>query len=187
MAVTVVRPASYAPLFDAGSLAWDDLLELQVWRIVTSPLIQPRPGFLPSNVQLLLLFVPLAAVVVGPARAVIGFFVSDWLSSLPTLVVLRLLGAAGDDWALGQARAPDAGSSSGAFGLAGIVVVTPRRRPVRVALVLILAAFHCYRLARFHFLFDAQHAAASTAGLLVGVRWRRSSASFDGLPSGLEQ
>ena len=137
--------------------------------MVTGPLVQTKPGFVWSNVLLVLLIVPLAERVVGSRQTLLVFFVGDWLSTLPILVVLRLLGAFGNAGALDHALTRDAGSSSGTWALAGALVAALKRPRLRYGVVGVALIAHLALWMIFRQIFDLQHLAATGVGFALAT------------------
>lgn len=174
MAATTVNPPLQRFLLRHFGLSWPDLVHGQWWRVATSTVIEPRGGVIVSNLVLIGV-VAAAEWRFGSRRTVAGFFLGDWLSTLPILAVLRLLGAAGSTAALAAATTHDAGPSSAAYALSGIVVCSiPDRRLRAVAVSAVLASL-MWPLVRDTRLFEVQHLVALMVGVALGsstlTRW----------------
>jgi phosphatidylglycerol lysyltransferase len=154
-------------------VSYRDLVHLEWWRAVTSPIIEPRAGFVWVNLALIVLALPVAERRLGTSRTVAIFFVGGFVASVPVLLVLRLVGALGSQVALANALAQGAGPSSGCWALAAALAFTigsPRWRRIAAAAVftVLVAAFAVMRD-----LSGAQHLVAASAGALLGWWWSR--------------
>jgi len=135
MSVTARHPEMHRYLERRYGLRWDDLVHGELWRLLTGPLVQTRPGFAWANVALLAVVLPLAEHVLRSARTAGLFFGGDLLSTLPVLVGARLLATAGWPPAIAVIGHRDSGSSAGAWALATALALTvPAGAPRRVAL-----------------------------------------------------
>ncbi len=158
-----VRPGLHAWLIAHWALTWD-LGWREPWRLVLSPLVQPRPGLVGTEWLFALAVVP-ASAWRWPARLLpVGFWGADAAGTWPTLLGVRIA-AEWSDHAARLLEAPDAGSSSGLFGLA--LMAAWRLPPVPSAgAVAGIVVFVAGRLAVFHRLFDLEHALAVSAVML---------------------
>lgn len=93
MLASVWRPAFHARLLDDLGLRYDDLLNGELWRLLTAPLLQSRPGVLWGNVALLAVVVPAAELRLGWRRTLAACFAADMTSTLAVLAVLRVAAA----------------------------------------------------------------------------------------------
>jgi hypothetical protein len=159
--------ASYLFLQQHFALAWPDLARLEVHRIMVSPLIQTSAGFSPTVTGLVIVAIPLAELRGGAIGLGLAFFGSDWLSTIPILLLLKLAGDFGNDSAAALAARPDSGSSSGGFGCLAFACVTLPLR-WRVAGLGGFAVYFAVRLTGWHELSDFQHLAATLLGLGSG-------------------
>ncbi|MEO5723698.1 MAG: phosphatidylglycerol lysyltransferase domain-containing protein [Ilumatobacteraceae bacterium] len=176
MGITAQDPDAHPGILKALGLAWRDLLHLQLWRLPTAELVETRPGLLLSNVALFFLVLPIAEWRLGTRRTVVTFFVCDWISTLITLVSLRVA-APFDHHAAALLRMRDGGPSAGAWALAAtIAIMLPWRRP-RLVLTAMVFGFLGVAVVFHHRLFDLQHLLAALAAvaiaLLPGVIKRR--------------
>jgi lysylphosphatidylglycerol synthetase-like protein (DUF2156 family) len=115
---------------------WHDLVHLQFWRLVTSPFVQDRPGFVWGNLLLLVPALFLAEHRLRSKSTALIFGLGDGLSTFAVLVIGRLAGALGSQVALRAALQRDGGSSSAGWALiAGCVASLPagRTRTVTMA------------------------------------------------------
>jgi lysylphosphatidylglycerol synthetase-like protein (DUF2156 family) len=170
MAVTSIDPALERFLLRTFGASWPSVAHLEWWRLATATIIEPRAGFVWSNL-LLVGLVPLAEWRLRSRRAVAGFFLGDWLSTVPILAALRILGALGSGPALAAALSHDAGPSSGAYALLATLAVTVRaRRPRALALAVVFGSVGV-PLVVYTRLFDLQHLVAAGVGTALGSTW----------------
>lgn len=149
-------------------LAWPDLAHGQLWRLLTVPLIQSKPGFVWSMIVLLAVVLPLAEWRLGSRATSWVFLLGDWVSTIPVLLALKAAAAAGITTAATAISQRDAGSSSGAYALVTAALWTlPAGRIRRMAVSGLLGCL-IITLIVFHRLFDLQHllAAASTLAIV---------------------
>ena len=115
---------------------WHDLVHLQVWRLVTAPFVQDRPGFVWGSLILIVPILFLAEHRLGSKTTALIFAFGEALSMLATLVVGRLAGALGSQAALHAVLQRDGGSSSAGWALiAGCAVSLPAGRGRMLAVV----------------------------------------------------
>ena len=154
-------------------VSYRDLVHLEWWRPVTSPIIEPRAGFVWVTLALILLALPAAERRLGTWRTAVIFFVGGIVASVPVLLVLRVVGAFGNQRALADALAHTAGPSAGCWALAAALAFTigsPRwRRIAALAVFTVLVA----ALAAMRDLSSAQHLVAASVGALLGWWWSR--------------
>lgn len=149
---------------------WDALAHFEVYRLVTSPLLQTEPGFAPAIIGLTTFAVPLFELRAGTLQTIVTFFIGDWLSTVPILLVLKAAAMLGSAAAETLVRMPDSGSSCGALACLGAFAVSlpPRLRPVAVGA---LAVGLGVRLVFWHRLYDYQHLLAAVVGIAAGLAW----------------
>jgi hypothetical protein len=167
MLVTQVEPEAHQLLVRQLGLRWADLLHLQFWRLATSQLLQTKPGLAWGNIALLLPVLPLAERRLGSRRAVVVFFLGDWLSTVPVLVGLRVLAALGDGTAERTLRLRDGGSSSGAWALATAVAIGLPKGRWHMAAIAFVVGFNAIAAAVQHEVVDVQHALAIVAAVVL--------------------
>ena len=97
-------------------LSYRDLVHLEWWRVVTFPIIEPRAGFVWVNLALIVLAFPAAERRLGTWRTAVTFFVGGFVASVPVLLVLRLVGALGNQRAPCERARPRCGSFGGMLG-----------------------------------------------------------------------
>ena len=162
MVVTRIDPDGHKPLLRAIGLSWHDLIRLEVWRLPTSQLMQTRPGLVWSIVALCFIAAPIAEWRAGTTKAIIMFFLCDWVSTITVLI--------GEQIVHGAAAHPsvrDAGSSSGAWALTMLVLSTIANRRLRTTALGVASAFLVTALVVHHRLFDVQHLVAAAAALTI--------------------
>ncbi|MFC5004638.1 bifunctional lysylphosphatidylglycerol flippase/synthetase MprF [Dactylosporangium cerinum] len=178
MTATALDPDTHGQLIRHFGLAWRDLQNGLVWRLVSSPLIQTEPGWVWSVVWLLLAFLPLAEWRLGSRRTVLIFFAADAVATLSVLLTLRLAAATGSTGAARLITERDAGSSAGSWALAAAVAWSLPGRARLLAVAGVLATLGV-AVVTHRRLFDVEHliAALVTVGAcaLLPV-WRRARA-----------
>lgn len=170
--VGALHPQVHAQLLRHYGLAWQDLTSLQLWRVLTPPLIPPRAGFVWGNLLLVAVVLPLAERRLGLRRTILAFFAGDALSTLPVLVVLRLAAAAGSVRAAGLAHTQDGGLSSGTIGVLALVALSLSGRVRQAALAALFSVLVVLLVAQRQ-LDTAQHVLAALVVLGVTVVGRR--------------
>lgn len=178
------NPAVHGTLHSVFALDYGDVTHLRLQRLVMSPLVQTRPGFVGTVFWFALVLLPWLELTVGSLGTAVTFFLGDWISTLSTLGVLRATAAFGSFSAEHLLHQPDSGSSSGAFACAGALVVLGPRW-LRFVGFLALAAFLAWRLLAFHRLYDVQHLLATLTGSVIAlaiVHWPRLSTVRPHLP-----
>ncbi|MEZ5412416.1 MAG: flippase-like domain-containing protein [Acidimicrobiales bacterium] len=173
MAATAFDPRLHGQLLRQYGISWGDLTRLQLWRLPTSQLLQTRPGWVGTNLLLLVAFLPLAEWRLGSARTAAVLAVADWSSTLSVLAGLRLAAALGDAGAAHLIAARDAGTSSALYAAAAATAASLPRGRARLAAGGGLALWLGTQLVVHHRLFDVQHAAAALAAVAVWLWWRR--------------
>ena len=154
-------------------LSYRDLVHLEWWRVVTSPIIEPRAGFVWVNLALIVLAFPATERRLGTWRTAVTFFVGGFVASVPVLLVLRLVGALGNQRALANALTHAAGPSAGCWALAAALAFTIgslrwRRIAAMAVFTVLVVAFAVMRD-----LSSAQHLVAASVGALLGWWWSR--------------
>ncbi len=163
---TNIDHALHSQLQHHFALDWDAIEDLEFYRIALSPFVQTSPGFSPTVLGLTALAVPVFEAFAGTRRAVTTFFLGDWLSTLPILLILQVAGWLGSATAGRLSSAPDSGSSSGGFAcMTAFCCSLPT--PWRFTGLGALAGFFAVRIAFWHRLFDFQHAAAALIGAIL--------------------
>jgi MFS family permease len=157
-------------------LSWPDLLHVQVWRLATATLVQPVPGLLWSNFLLLAMVLPLAELRIGSLRTIAAFFLGDWASTVPVLLILRIAAGLGNSAALHNLVSRDSGSSSAAFAVAGVLAMAVPHRTWRRVAVVVVFSWNVIPLIVHTRLFDGQHVLATAVGVVLALRWERRPA-----------
>lgn len=164
MVVTAIDTDGHPALLRSIGLSWRDLSRLQVWRLPTSQLIQTSPGLVLSIVALCFIAAPIAEWRAGSVKAVMMFFLCDWISTISVLIGRQIVG----DLPAHHHSIRDAGSSSGAWALAFLALSTIPNRRARSGAIASAFAFLLVTLVVHRRLFDVQHllAAAVALGML---------------------
>jgi phosphatidylglycerol lysyltransferase len=166
-------PAIRVFLVHHFGLSWPDLTHFRWWRLATSPVMPPPDGISWSPFIFAASMVPLAEWRFGSSRTVKAFFLGDWLSTLPTLGVLRIAALAGSHAALALTLQPDTGASSGGYGLAAALAASIPNRRWRFWALGVLFASALLPMVLFTRIFEFQHLIAATVGIVLGTRWAR--------------
>lgn len=145
---------------------WHTLATGHVWRLVTGVLTQDQPG-VRWSILIPFLWVGVAEWSLGWRRTAMAFFLCDWLSTVPVLVVLRVA-ASHSLWAAQQIVRFDCGSSSAIFGTLAAFCASRRGPNAWVAPVLLAQTMVTIWLTN-HRLSDVQHLAAIAVGLMLGL------------------
>jgi phosphatidylglycerol lysyltransferase len=158
------------------ALGWHDLVHVQLWRLVTSPFVQDRPGFAWGNLLVLVPVLFIAERRFGSQWTAALFILGDALSTLGVLVGARLAGTWGNVAALHAALQRDGGSSSAGFALVAACAASIRRRRARVSAVVGLVVVLGIVAATHRAEADVQHFLAAVCGAgLVAVYNRRTA------------
>lgn len=155
-------------------LRWEDLrLPGQWYRIFTSPYVQPAGDLGFSLLVLLALFV-LSEYRFGTKRTIVTFVLTDVLSSLLILIVLRALELRGWAWA-SVIHERDGGASSGSIGVAVALIASTTWRWLRRSMATLLAVALLVSLVWSRELADRQHVIAALVGLGLVAGERRAA------------
>jgi lysylphosphatidylglycerol synthetase-like protein (DUF2156 family) len=166
---TDLDPVFQHVLLERFGLAYRDLARVEWWRVPTSPVIEPRAGFVWTNIVLLALVLPIAERRLRTLRTVAIFFIGDFVASVPTLFVLRLAGVLGNDVARLDAFMRDAGPSAGCWALiAAVAVQIGSRRWRWIASAAVFGGL-AVAVVVFQRLFDVQHLVAAGSGAVCGT------------------
>jgi hypothetical protein len=169
--VTAMRPGVFETIHRHLALDWHSLEHFELYRLVTSSLVQSSAGYTPG-IFLLLLAVPLFETRAGTWAAIILFFVGDMLSTVLVLSVLHTAGQLGNAHAQRLATTPDSGSSSGAFAcLAALLCLLPSRWAVLGWGGLV--GYFLVRFGSWNEVSDYQHALAVLTGVCLVLGWGR--------------
>lgn len=156
---------------------WHTLTTGQIWRLVTDILIEGRAG-LRWSILIPFLWVGVAEWHLGWRTTAIAFFVTDWLSTVPTLIVLRLA-SPHSIWSAQQIARFDSGSSSAIYGTLAAFCASRRGPNTWIAPVLLVQTMVTIWLTN-HRLFDVQHLLSIAVGLLIGIAAGRTPSDVTG-------
>jgi hypothetical protein len=149
---------------------WHTFATGQWWRLITDVLVQGRPG-LRWSILIPFLWVGVAEWHLGWRRTAIAYFVTDWLSTVPTLIALRVA-STHSHWSAQQIAIFDSGSSSAIYGTLAAFCASRRGPNSWIAPVLLVQTMITVWLTN-HRLFDVQHLVSIAVGLVLGVAWFR--------------
>jgi lysylphosphatidylglycerol synthetase-like protein (DUF2156 family) len=166
---TSLDPVFQHVLLQRFGLSYRDLTRLEWWRITTSPIIEPRAGFVWANLLLVVVVLPLAERRLRTMRTVTIFFIGDFVASVPVVFALHLAGALGNDVARVNAIMRDAGPSAGCWALIAALAVTVGARRWRWILSITILLGLAVAVVVFHRLFDLQHLVAASTGAVTGL------------------
>ena len=153
----------------AFGITWHTFATGQLWRLVTDVLVQGRPG-LRWSILLPFVWVGIAEWHLGWRRAAFAFFVTDWVSTVSTLIVLRM--DVHSHWAARQIAIFDSGSSAAIYGTLAAFLASRCGPNSWIAPVLLVQTMVTIWLTN-HRLFDVQHLISITVGLVLGVAFYR--------------
>jgi hypothetical protein len=174
LAVALITDAStraeHQALVAKVGLDLNKVLNLQLWTLPASTVVQSSPGI---GIRLALFtVVGLACIeyVAGSIRAVITFFLSDWISAPLTILVAWPLAHSGFDRAFNVLNRPDTGSSAAAVGaLAASFAFLPDRW--RIAAYGVLFATLIYLLPTPGLSANIAHLLGALVGAGFGLCW----------------
>ena len=145
----------------------------QLWRLVTDVLVQGKPG-LRWSILIPFIWVGIAEWHLGWRRTAIAFFVTDWVSTVSTLIVLRTVPCAQP---LGRPANCNLRHWFVGSDLRHTEDFTLRGPNSWIAPVLLVQTMVTIWLTN-HRLFDVQHLISITVGLVLGVAvYRRDPAA----------
>lgn len=149
---------------------WHTFATGQWWRLISDVLVQGRPG-LRWSILIPFLWVGVAEWHLGWRRTAIAYFVTDWLSTVPTLIALRLA-STHSHWSAQQISIFDSGSSSAIYGTLAAFCASRRGPNSWIAPVLLVQTMITIWLTN-HRLFDVQHLLSIGVGLVLGFAFFR--------------
>lgn len=167
MLATAWAPEVHEDLVEAAGSSWELLVHGQVWRLVTSPIVQASPGLVWFNLLLGTVVFLVVEARWGSRRAGLLFFVGDLVGSVPVLLATRLMAAAGSSSAVAHLTTLDNGTSSGTWALVAAIawMLPPGRRRTSAVAALLLGLSITLWLGQE--LFDVQHLASALGTLLL--------------------
>ncbi|MGC4191048.1 MAG: hypothetical protein QM589_07775 [Thermomicrobiales bacterium] len=149
-------------------LDWDLLTQGQVWRVFTSTFVQTVPGIHFSMVVVLLTSYLLAETFAGSLPTLCVIFLSDWISSLLGMTIVRIIAAMGSSEATGLLHIPDAGSSATGHGAYALAATTLLPRKLAIGLFALLLAVTAVLFFEQHIGASIAHTISSLFGGAVG-------------------
>lgn len=150
----------------AFGITWHTLSTGQLWRLVTDVLVQGHPG-LRWSILIPFLWVGIAEWHLGWRRTAFAFFVTDWVSTVSTLIALRIA-SAHSLWSARQMSIFDSGSSAAIYGTLAAFCASRRGPNSWIASVLLVQSMVTIWITN-HRLFDVQHLISIAVGLVLGV------------------
>jgi hypothetical protein len=158
-------PSANANLVRRFGINWHTFATGQIWRLVTGVLIQGRPG-LRWSILIPFLWVGVAEWHLGWRLTSIAYFVTDWLSTVPTLIVLRIA-STHSQWSAQQIARFDCGSSAAIYGTLATFCASRRGPNAWIGPVLLVQTMVTIWLTNRR-LFDVQHLVSIGVGLVIG-------------------
>ena len=177
MAVTAVDPSLHTRMITGFGISFRSFGNLEWWRLISSPLLQARPGFVWGNLLLVLTVLPASELMFGSRRTTLAFWIGHVLTIGPVILVMRILGGLGFSTAVELAYVRDAGSSAGLWALVGFLVHRlPNVRHRAFVLSLVVLTHFVLWIVRGE-LPDVQHAIATLIGFGLAAWWSRKDAT----------
>jgi len=177
MAATTVDSDLHRQLVGHFAFGWPDLVHLQLWRLLSSTLVQARAGFAVGNLVVLVVALFAAERRFGSRLAAAVFVIGDIVSTLVVVLMARLAGALGSTSALHAALHRDSGSSAAGFALvAALAASLPAGRARNIAMLSVVGLLAAM-LAIGHAEADVQHLVAAASGFAILAVARRRSAA----------
>ncbi len=146
------------------------VLNWQLWTLPASTVIQSNPGIGPKLAILILIGLASIEYIAGSTRAVITFFLADWISAPLTILVAWPLAHLGLHRAYLVLYRPDTGSSAAALGaVAAAMMFLPGRW--RVVSLGTLFAILVYLLPTPGLSANIAHLLGALTGTFIGLVW----------------
>lgn len=175
MAATYWDHGLHRQLVRHFAFGWHDLVHLQLWRIVTSPLVPGRPGFAWGNLAVLVPVLFLAEHRFRSKWTAAIFTLGDSISTVAVLVSARLVGALGSHVALKAALQRDGGSSSASWALVAAYAASLSPGRLRNSTVLGLVGVLAIVAVARRDEADVQHLVAAICGAgIVALAYRQT-------------
>ncbi|MEP7203755.1 MAG: hypothetical protein ABI894_14160 [Ilumatobacteraceae bacterium] len=145
---------------------WQLLLHGQVWRLATAVLVEDQPG-IRWSIMVPFLWVGVAEWHLGWRRTGLVFFLTDWLSTVPVLIVLRIA-SAHSVWSATELARLDVGTSSAIYGTLAAFCASRRGSNAWLAPTIVMQSLITIWLTNRR-LFDIQHLVAAGVGIGFGL------------------
>lgn len=175
MAASSGDPAYHRLLVDRFAVSWPSLSGLELWRIPSSSLVQQDTGWV-VQITLLLGALVLAEARLGSRRMLATFFLADAVATVPTLIVLHLLGSS----AARVADEPNLGSSAGLFGVLAAAIASLGPSRLRTVAATLLAVGLAVAAAADPEVTSWQHALAALVGAALVLARRERGGKTSG-------
>ena len=155
-------------------ITWKLLLHGQVWRLATAVLVEDQPG-IRWSIMVPFLWVGVAEWHLGWRRTGFVFFLTDWLSTVPVLIVLRIA-SAHSTWSATELARLDVGTSSAIYGTLAAFCASRRGSNAWLAPTIVMQSLITIWLTNRR-LFDIQHVVAAGVGIGFGLWFAYSQAT----------
>jgi hypothetical protein len=175
--LALADPATHARALRHLGTNWHTLATGHIWRLVTGALTEDKPG-VRWAILIPFIWVGVAEWYLGWRRTAVVFFVSDWLSTVSILMVLRLA-STHSLWSAQEIARFDCGSSAAIFGTVAAFCASRRGPNAWIAPVILVQTMSTIWLTN-HRLSDVQHLVAIAIGLGYGVLLRQRSPVAEG-------
>jgi hypothetical protein len=175
--LALADPATHARALRHLGTNWHTLTTGHIWRLVTGALTEDKPG-VRWAILIPFIWVGVAEWFLGWRRTALVFFVSDWLSTVSILIVLRLA-STHSLWSAQEIVRFDCGSSAAIFGTVAAYCASRRGPNAWIAPVILVQTMSTIWLTN-HRLSDVQHLVAIAIGLVYGVLLRQRSPVAEG-------
>jgi hypothetical protein len=119
----------YQPVLDHVGFDYRVLAQGRIWHLLTGAFFQSEPGIAWSMIAMVVSAFVLCELFAGSGGLLLTFFASDWIATVGTVLLLRVLAGFGMDQATMLLDRADAGSSAaahGAYAVAAILILPSR-------------------------------------------------------------
>lgn len=170
MALGAVQRRWHLLLLSWFGLAGNDIMHGQLWRIATNAFLQPKPGFMFSEVALLLVALPVAESILSTKTAILVAIVGDWIATILVLLSVRI---SVPNYSLTSTFVHrDAGASVTAWALAAAASVQIEQRRFRIPAQALIFTLLVSAVIIHRQVFDVQHLIGGAIGALIAFRFR---------------
>ena len=150
---------------DLGT-TWNLLVGGQVWRLATAVMVEDQPG-IRWSIIVPFIWVGVAEWYFGWRRTCTVFFLTDWLSTIVILVVLRIA-ANHSSWSAAEIAMLDCGTSAAIYGTIAAFCASRRGPNAWIGPTLVVQSLVTIWLTNRR-LFDVEHLGAAAVGICFGL------------------